>query len=338
MTPKAMPRLLCTIIIALIAAGSDVDAHTVPRPGEDPTKPYLKAQQQVAVEQNRRLNLYCIGQGRPTVLLDGGGAASTAVWRFVQAEISKKTKTCSYDRAGFGFSDPPNGPADARAAVDDIHRLLRAAQIARPVIYVGHSLAGLFGVLLQATYPDDVAAEVLIDPSFADQDFASFAELPAAKRKDWLAPDYDFVASIKRCAEMAGPLPKDCLLSQSDPRPTEVALGTLDRQQSSRRSYLKTQSSEYENFLPKKGTRDRSTDQKQVEQARPQFGNKPLVILTRDKSPNYWKTGHDKLASLSTDGQNIVVPGSTHSMLSEMPRPVIAAVVAMIEKDRNSRP
>jgi len=335
MTPKAMSRLLCGTIITLFAAGSDVGAQTVSRTGEDLTKPYLKAQQLVVVEGHRRLNLYCIGQGRPTVLFDGGGGASTAVWRFVQGEIGKKTGACSYDRAGFGFSDPPNGPADARTAVEDIHRLLKAVQIAGPVIYVGHSLAGLFGVLLQATYPKDVAAEVLVDPSFADQDFASLAELPAAKSKSWLAPDYDFVASMKGCAEKTGALPKDCLLSQSDPKPSEVALGALDRRQASQRSYLKTQISEYESFLPRQGTRNKSVDQEQVEQARPRFGNKPLVILTRDGSPKYWKTGHDKLVSLSTEGHDIVVPGSTHSMLNEMPRPVIAAVVGMVEKVRH---
>jgi len=301
---------------------------------EEKDRPYLTAQQRVLVEGKRSLNLYCVGTGRPTVLFDGGGGASTAVWRFVQGEVGKATKACSYDRAGFGFSDPPNGPADARAAVEDIHRVLKAARVG-PVIYVGESLAGLFGVLLQATYPEDVEAEVLVDPSFAEQDFASLAELPAVKRKNWLAPDYKFLASMRSCVEKTGTLPKDCLLSQSDPKPEETALAELDRRQVSRRSYIKTWISSNESFLPEQGTRNKSVDQQQVEQAHPQFGNKPLIILTRDKSPNYWKAGHDKLASLSTQGRNIVVPGSNHSMVIEMPRPVVAAVVGAVQKLRH---
>ena len=257
------------------------------------------------------------------------------MWRLVQPAIAKTTRACSYDRAGFGFSDPPNGPADARAAVADIHRLLQAAHITGPIIYVGHSLAGLFGVLLQATYPMDVSAEVLVDPSFADQDFANFATLSADKKKGWLVPDYDFVASMKKCVAIIGILPKDCLLSESDPKPNEVALANAEHQQVSRRSYIKTQISEYEDFLPKQGTRNKSLDQEEVEQAQPQFGNKPLLILTRDGSPKYWKSGHDKLASLSTKGRNTVIPGATHSMINEMPKPVIDAVLGLIEKVRH---
>jgi pimeloyl-ACP methyl ester carboxylesterase len=253
-----------------------------------------------------------------------------AVWRYVQGEIGRSTRACSYDRAGFGFSDPPTGPADARAAVEDIHRLLKAGHVAAPVIYVGHSFAGLIGVLLQATYPTDVSAEVLVDPSFADQDFAKLATLRADKRKGWLLPDYDFVASMKRCAAIVGVLPKDCLLSESDPKPNEYALTKVERRQVSRRSYIKTQISEYESFLPKQGTRDTSVDQEEIEHAQPQFGDKPLVILTRDGSPQYWKSGHDKLAALSTKGRNIVIPGATHSMINEMPKPVIDAVLDVV--------
>src|SRR5579872_6268749 len=119
MTQHAKCRLLCGITVALFLAVSDAAARPVSTNPEELAKPYLSPQRLVVVEGYRRLNLYCVGQGKPTVLFDGGGGASMAVWRFVQGEIGRSTRACSYDRAGFGFSDPPNGPADAHAAVED---------------------------------------------------------------------------------------------------------------------------------------------------------------------------------------------------------------------------
>jgi len=48
--------------------------------------------------------------------------------------------------------------------------------------------------------------------------------------------------------------------------------------------------------------------------------------------------GHDKLASLSTKGRNTVIPGVTHSMIDEMPKPVIDAVLGVIKNVRSVPP
>src|SRR5437763_1797599 len=58
----------------------------------------------------RRLQIYCAGKGRPTVILMAGGGAYSIDWALVQPKVSKKARVCSYDRAGLGWSDP--GPAD----------------------------------------------------------------------------------------------------------------------------------------------------------------------------------------------------------------------------------
>lgn len=319
-----MKRIIILGLAWLAADYGVPQAATVP----DRTAAYLHPQRLVPVEGKRRLNLYCAGNGAPTVLFDAGGSGSTAVWRFVQGEVAKVTRACAYDRAGFGFSDPPSGRSDADAAVADIHRLLIAAGIKTPIVYVGHSLAGLFGVLLVARYPNDVAAEVLADPSFADQDYANLASLPANKRKEWLQPDYAYVAQMKKCAAIDGALPKKCLGSQSDPKPEEHELAALDRKQVSQRSYILAGISEYEAFLPDHGVK--SIDQRQVENAKPDFGEKPLLILTRSGAPGYWRAGHDRLARLSKKGSNEIVPNSSHSMINEKPKPVIDAVLKAV--------
>jgi len=52
-----------------------------------------------------RLHLNCTGEGAPTVVLDAGLGGSSLDWALVQPELSRSTRTCSYDRAGMGWSD-----------------------------------------------------------------------------------------------------------------------------------------------------------------------------------------------------------------------------------------
>src|SRR6185436_3890912 len=54
----------------------------------------------------RTLNLYCSGEGSPTVILDTGAGGPGYAWSHIQPEIAKFTRACWYDRAGHGWSDP----------------------------------------------------------------------------------------------------------------------------------------------------------------------------------------------------------------------------------------
>jgi pimeloyl-ACP methyl ester carboxylesterase len=62
----------------------------------------------VDVGGGRRLNLHCREAGSPAVIFDSGLNDSTIAWALVQPAISKTNATCSYDRAGMGFSDAAN--------------------------------------------------------------------------------------------------------------------------------------------------------------------------------------------------------------------------------------
>ncbi len=57
-----------------------------------PPTAYLHPQRLVAVQGSRRLNLYCIGRGSPTVLFDSGLADSMAVWRLIQSSVAKTNR------------------------------------------------------------------------------------------------------------------------------------------------------------------------------------------------------------------------------------------------------
>src|SRR5262245_19686602 len=83
------------------------------------------------------LHLYCTGEsqdGSPTVILEQGLGGTSPAWAWVQPEVAKQTRVCSYDRAGLGWSDPPpKGTArDGKEVAAELHTLLQKANITPP--------------------------------------------------------------------------------------------------------------------------------------------------------------------------------------------------------------
>jgi pimeloyl-ACP methyl ester carboxylesterase len=136
---------------------------------------YTKAQRLVDVDHGRRLNLYCRGTGSPMVVFDAGLGDSSSSWGLIQTAIATRTRACSYDRAGLGFSDPATRPSTARNIAEDLHALLVAANIKPPHLLVGHSSSGLSIRVYADRYFDEVAGMVLVDPSHEDQWVRSWA-------------------------------------------------------------------------------------------------------------------------------------------------------------------
>ena len=118
------------------------------------------------------LNLYCIGEntdGRPTVILESGLGATTSVWAWIQPQVAKTTRVCSYDRAGMGSSDPSPEPRDAQHIAAELHTLLQSAQISGPFVLVGWSYGGLYAHVYADQYREEVAGLVLLDSSSPKQ-------------------------------------------------------------------------------------------------------------------------------------------------------------------------
>jgi hypothetical protein len=64
----------------------------------------------------RSLNIYCSGDGNPTVILESAGHTAGYSWIDIQPEVAKLTRACWYDRAGYGWSDA--GPLSANLQDD----------------------------------------------------------------------------------------------------------------------------------------------------------------------------------------------------------------------------
>ena len=76
----------------------------------------------------RQLHVLCSGTGTPTVVLEAGASSFAIDWTLVQSEVSRGNRTCSYDRAGMGWSDPTT-PTNRASSAHDLHTLLREGAI-----------------------------------------------------------------------------------------------------------------------------------------------------------------------------------------------------------------
>jgi pimeloyl-ACP methyl ester carboxylesterase len=116
-----------------------------------------------------RLHLNCSGSGGLTVVFDSGALDSSRQWDLVQPQIAKTTLSCSFDRAGLGWSDRSATRPSFAENARELHGLLRKAGIPPPYILVGHSNGGLDMQTFAYEYPDDVIGMVLDDSVHADE-------------------------------------------------------------------------------------------------------------------------------------------------------------------------
>jgi pimeloyl-ACP methyl ester carboxylesterase len=111
------------------------------------------------------MHIYCTGEGSPTVVLDAGLNGGTMSWAKVQEQVSNHTRVCSYDRAGMSWSEPGPKPRTYMRIADELHALLQAAGEEGPYVLVGHSVGAHTVRFFVQKYPTDVAGIVLVDPA-----------------------------------------------------------------------------------------------------------------------------------------------------------------------------
>jgi pimeloyl-ACP methyl ester carboxylesterase len=136
-----------------------------------------------------RLHLHCAGAGSPAVVLDAALGASSVSWSLVQPLLAATTRVCSYDRAGFGWSEAGPMPRTAGRMADELRTLLGRAGVAPPYVLVGHSFGGLVMRIFAARHRAESAALVLVDP---------------AHPEDWVTPAPKEQARIDRGVRLCG--------------------------------------------------------------------------------------------------------------------------------------
>jgi alpha/beta hydrolase family protein len=134
-----------------------------------------------------RLHTAMSGQGKPVVVFESGMGDGTDSWEKVQPEISKVTKTLSYDRPGIGKSDAAPQLHDLNQSADELHVLLQKSGSRPPYILVGHSMGGLIVRVFAYRYPNETAGIVLVDPADEGNDDRLHSKLTKDQWESYLA-------------------------------------------------------------------------------------------------------------------------------------------------------
>lgn len=150
--------LTAALLAFLVLAGTTyqgvataLERHRLPRPGG------------LVDAGGHQLHIYCTGQGLPLVVLEAGTGSMSVAWGWVQPQIAKTTRVCSYDRAGLGWSEAGDGLYVPSRVPEELRVLLDRSNEIGPIVLVGHELGALYARMYAARFPRDTAALVLID-------------------------------------------------------------------------------------------------------------------------------------------------------------------------------
>jgi pimeloyl-ACP methyl ester carboxylesterase len=184
--------LAAMVLVQLVCAR--IDSRKFAAPGELITIPGAKM-------HVRRMGPDRIGQREdaPAVVLESGIAASTLNWCMLQPQLAEFSATCSYDRAGFGWSTTGDRAAACtlHQITENLHALLHAMDVPRPYILVAHSFGGYIVRSYAQKFSGEIAGLVLVDPLTPEEWVqASPAKLSMLHRGVWFARIGGFFAAI----------------------------------------------------------------------------------------------------------------------------------------------
>ena len=261
-----------------------------------------------------RLHIYCTGEGAPTIIFDSGVGGFSLEWSRIQKALAPRTRVCSYDRAGYGWSDLGPLPRTSERITRELHTLLLKAGVAGPYIIAGHSFGGYNAQLFARNYPDETAGLVLIDSSHPEQ----IERLPGPK---------------PGAARRVRPGSNSYVVSWFFPHPNFPDENALVAQRIMQGwQHKMTWREEMTVF---------SVSAKQVQASRP-MPKVPLVVLTRGRSfrPGYssgnetekiWMQLQDELSQLGANPVHLIAEHSGHVIHLDQPGIVITAVQTMLD-------
>lgn len=117
----------------------------------------------------RNMHIYCTGNKSPSVILDSGAGGFSLEWQYIQSALSQHVRVCSYDRAGYGWSDMGTLPRTTKKIAFELYDLLQEAGVHKPYVMVGHSFGGFTAQYFAQQFHDHVVGLVLIDSSHEAQ-------------------------------------------------------------------------------------------------------------------------------------------------------------------------
>ena len=277
----------------------------------------------------RRLHLTCAGTASPTVIVENGGGGFSVEWSLVQPAVAKFARICTYDRAGYAWSD--RGPVDdgIEQIMDDLGLLLRNAHINPPYVLVGQSLGALFVRAFQRRFPEQVVGLVFVDGTH-DEDVRMVVEgkrepLSRLSREQLPKAHQEYLKSVpvlKPGLANASPFDK---LPAAQREARHWAFTKLVRDLGWLPNSLASAESWREEFTALRRER--------LEHANHPLGSLPLRVLERTRdTTDQWHNQQIELAGLSSAGKLVKAERSCHMIQIERPDLVVQAIAEAIRE------
>jgi len=294
-----------------------------------------------------QMRLDCRGSGSPTVILEAGGQSSSIVWAQIQDEVAGFTRVCSYDRAGYGWSDSTHETMYPDQVADMLHTLLENGGEAPPYLMVGHSFGGIYIRIFTEKYPDEVVGMVLVDSSHEAQSQQAPPEI--TKSPDYLKTQKAGTTSLQ-VLKLTAPIGLLRIFKMMEPAVESLQLPDQERgpalAELNRTSFV--------------GAYARESDMMTIYSGQPKkLGDMPLIVLSQkmdliDMQEKYelyppaiqslmttelmqrevdtYNENQNELTGLSTRGKQIVVEDSGHFIQIDQPQVVIDAIREVFEQ------
>ncbi len=282
-----------------------------------------------------QLHINTRGTGSPTVVMEYGLGGLSPIWSLVQSEIAKFTRVCTYDRAGYGWSDPSPHPRTSQYMAQELHTLLTNAGIEGPYILVGHSLGGLNVRQFASQYPENVLGLVLVDG------------VPANVYTE-LSPEFEqSMTETQRMFQILSLMSRLGLL-----RLGIQLLGTRVAPDFVQKLPAEVQPIILANFSSKTfktaiAENRRMSQSAEAVQQTQLLNHLPLVVLSHglnmfsslppvqaEKAGKIWQNLQRETAQLSTQGTLKIAQNSGHNIHIDQPKLVIDSILQIVEKVR----
>jgi len=115
-----------------------------------------------------RNNVHVSGQGAATMVFTHGFGCDQTMWRFLVPAFEERYRIITYDLTGCGGSDLSAYDraryASLHGHADDLREIVDAFATG-PVIFVGHSVGALIGMLATIAAPERFVAQIMVGPS-----------------------------------------------------------------------------------------------------------------------------------------------------------------------------
>jgi pimeloyl-ACP methyl ester carboxylesterase len=266
-----------------------------------------------------RLNIVCMGEAQgPTVVIEAGSGVGAVGYAAVQERIAQFARVCSYDRAGFGWSEPTRAQRTFEAYARELDLLLAGAEEPGHYILVAHSWGGGVVRVFAREHPEKTAGLVLIETGDEELAFHPVAQAAFAR-----AQEINRVAAVLHRFGVIRLVP--ALLGPYADAPDEVRARVL-------RPGTFASMAGYGEAI------DAIPEERRRFGGLGTLGDLPLVVVVRGRADmgsdpafeQVWRAANRRLAELSTNSTVIVAEQSGHMVHVEQPEVYVDAVRRLV--------